>query len=123
MIEKPRPVVLVVEDDIIIGWDICEQLKRAGFDVLELAESGPRAHALLDEGMPDAAVIDVNLGDHTSASVVNRLNDNLTPFVTLTGYDRSQLDEIYHRSPILTKPVVMDSLLSHLNDATDSLDS
>ena len=66
MIEDGRPHVeiLIVEDDYLIAQNLEDELTEAGFSVLGPAGSVSDAMAIIDEGgQPDAAILDVNLGD------------------------------------------------------------
>ena len=64
-------------------------------------------HALKQINMvrPDLAVIDVNLGDHTSASVAELLRKLGVPFVFATGYgDTVMIPESLRGAPMVRKP-------------------
>lgn len=53
----------------------------------------------------DAAVLDISLGEETSYRVAEHLSRRQVPFVFVTGYDQSSLDDRYIKSaPILQKP-------------------
>lgn len=59
--DKLRSVVLVVEDEVLIRMDVCDQLAELGYEVKEAA-SGPEALAILDEGQPiDVVFTDVDM--------------------------------------------------------------
>jgi CheY-like chemotaxis protein len=63
--------VLVVEDEFMIGLDVSQQLASAGYEVVGLATSVPKALRL--EPRCDVAVLDVNLGGETCEPVARKL--------------------------------------------------
>ncbi len=91
--DNPRPLlgylVLIVEDEPIISLDIAATLETAGAEILGPYSSANIALRALAEishgGEPDAAVLDVNLGGHTSESVARELEKLSVPFVFHTG--------------------------------------
>lgn len=59
---RGAPVVLVVEDEVFVRIDIADQLRNAGFQVLE-AESGESAMDVANDGRPvDVVFTDLRLG-------------------------------------------------------------
>lgn len=112
---EARATLLVVEDDPLIGWDLCDRLADAGFAVLELATSAPMALETLASATCDAAIIDINLGNHTSADVARELASRSIPFVTVSGYSAAQSEPVFQDRPRLSKPVPMQQLLSLLD--------
>lgn len=112
--------ILIVEDEIIIGLDLAEQLTEAGFVVVGIATTAEQGLDLLDREGCDAAILDVNLGDHTSQPVAQQLAAKRLPFVVLTGYTVEQAPEAFYHAPALTKPILMDRLLAELRKCTES---
>ena len=55
------PLVLVVEDELLLALDLELLLQRHGFRVLGPAATVAEALRLLEGGTPDAALLDVNL--------------------------------------------------------------
>lgn len=56
-----RPLILIVEDEIIIAMEIQVRLESAGFAVCGLASSGEKAIALAREKNPDLVLMDITL--------------------------------------------------------------
>jgi DNA-binding NtrC family response regulator len=56
-------VALILEDEILIRLDLCEQLRTHGFDVHE-ADNTDDAVALMNAHRPSVVFTDINLGDH-----------------------------------------------------------
>ena len=63
------------------------------------------ALALIEHQGCDAAVLDVSLGDETSAPVAHGLISSGTPFVVVSGYTRAQLPKIFWTAPLIGKPL------------------
>ena len=104
--------VLVVEDEFMIGLDVCQQLASAGYDVVGPATSVRKALRL--EPTCDVAVLDVNLGRETCEPVARKLRESGKPFVVLTGYSPDNLRSSFGDATILTKPPMIDDLLAAL---------
>jgi DNA-binding NtrC family response regulator len=70
----PNPVVLVVDDEALIRWSLCEGLTDAGYDVRN-ASSG--ADALVELTACDAAplvvLLDLRLPDVSDLSLLRRI--------------------------------------------------
>lgn len=91
--ERPMPSsVLVVEDDLVIALLAESFLERLGCHQVVVAGTQDDALQALRAQPFDAAVLDVNLGDHTSALVAERLAALGVPAVVATGY--SDQDEL-----------------------------
>ncbi len=83
-----RRKALVVEDEVIISFLVEDLLSEFSCDV-SLAANVPSALKLLDEGKPDFAVLDVNVGDEMVFPVAERLKKAGVPFIFTTGYGRA----------------------------------
>jgi CheY-like chemotaxis protein len=85
-------LVLVVEDEFLIAWDLELLLERHGWRVLGPAASVAQALRLLDGGgTPDVALLDVNLGGELVTPVAEALRARGVPFVLASAYDRLDL--------------------------------
>lgn len=87
-------LILILEDEPLIGAHVADTLEDAGARVLGPLRSAPdalaaiemaRDDALAGAGWIDAAVLDVNLGDHDGQPVARRLSALGVPFVLHTG--------------------------------------
>ena len=63
MIIEPRPLVLLVEDEMLIALDIEEMISGFGFRVAPTVNSRQGALAAIRHQRPDIALIDGNLAD------------------------------------------------------------
>ena len=97
--------ILVVEDAYLAADGLREGLEEAGVEVLGPVPSVAQAMDLLDAGArPDAAVLDLNLGEERLWPVADRLRGLGVPFVFATGYDAHASPEAYRATPRCEKP-------------------
>jgi CheY-like chemotaxis protein len=108
--------VMIVEDEMLVAMELESLLFEQGCSVVGPAPSVERALALLAEGLPDAAILDVNLDGHTAIPVAAALSAQGVPFLLATGYSQSLQPEL-EDVPRVDKPVDHDHLvrlLAHL---------
>jgi two-component SAPR family response regulator len=85
--------VLLVEDELLVAWDIEQMLKTAGLKVLGPVSSVAAALALLKTHKPDAAILDLNLRGELVTPVARRLRELHVPFVLSTAYNHLRADD------------------------------
>ena len=108
--------VMVVEDEMLVAMELETLLEEQGCAVMGPAPTADRALALIDQELPDAAVLDVNLNGQTAMPVVTALRAQGVPFVLATGYGNSLQPELKD-APRVDKPVNHEQLvraLAHL---------
>ena len=112
--------ILVVEDDFIIASDLQSWLEEQGFMVLGPAPSTEDALALLRAAsLPDAAVLDINLGDEEVFPVADALRAANVPFVFMTGYDDELIPGDYGQIRRCSKPLDRFRLLRALAEVLE----
>jgi DNA-binding response OmpR family regulator len=111
--------VLVVEDEFMIGFDVCQQLASAGYEVVGPATSVRKALRL--EPTCDVAVLDVNLGRETCEPVARKLRESGKPFVVLTGYAPDNLVPSFSDATVLSKPPCMADVVAAVRACTEAL--
>jgi CheY-like chemotaxis protein len=109
-----RPRILVVEDEPLVAMEITQVLNEAGFVVIGPTRAVAPALAFIDESGCDAAVLDINLGGETSEPIAWRLLASGTPFVTLSGYSRTQHPPVFNGARALAKPLRPELLIAEL---------
>ena len=110
--ECHKPVILLVEDDVLVRFTTADILREAGFDVLEAVDSS-EALALLTTGHPlDLVVTDIRMPgtmdglELTSLIKANRPN---LPVALLS----SHLGQCEHEADVfLSKPYSPDELVA-----------
>lgn len=104
--------VLVVEDDALLAMTTEDLLLMNGMEVLGPVPAAAPALELVAQERPQAALLDVNLGDGTSAPVAERLRALGVPFLVVTGYeDLADAEPALRDAPRLAKPVAPSALL------------
>lgn len=114
--------ILVVEDEPLIAEDIAGYLLESGFEVAAIANSAQEAIDQLDRNIPDALLLDINLGegmDGIELAGIIRKKLNI-PFVFLTSHaDKTTLDRAKLTIPAgyLLKPFDGNDLMTSLEIA------
>jgi DNA-binding response OmpR family regulator len=110
-----RPMVLVIEDEEVVGIFLRETLLDAGFSV-HLLSQGSHAVDVLASKYISAAIIDVSLPDIMGDELVAQLRvrwPNLPILLTTTEHCRSSITGDEHLR-ILSKPFDAQSLHQEL---------
>jgi two-component system, response regulator PdtaR len=114
-----RPKILVVEDEFIIALDLSETVQDLGYELEGPFEANREAfEALEDEGLPDAAILDVFTADGEVYPLADRLVEAGVPIVFHSGHVTP--DEVRARYPdavACAKPCPPDRLIGALQEA------
>ncbi len=88
--------ILVVEDEVIIADDLCNTLRKLGYETLEPALTYREATTRFDEEPVDMVILDINLGGKkTGMDVANHIRKNSnTPFIYLTSFSDTRTLEL-----------------------------
>ena len=109
---------LVLEDNMVVALDTADMLSEFGASDVKLASSVADALTLSAQHDFTIAVLDVNLGNHTSLEVAERLHEMKVPFVLATGYgDVESILTKYPPAPVVQKPFTSDRLAARLAEA------
>jgi CheY-like chemotaxis protein len=113
--------ILVVEDQCLIALDVEEMLRELGATDVYLSPSIEDARSTLAKIVPDAAVLDFNLGGPTSVAIGDSLTEMGVPFVFATGYsDNVMIPVRFHDVPIVRKPLTGAQLAAQISLARKS---
>lgn len=79
--------VLVVEDEMIIAYNICDALQDLGYDLLEPVINYTEAIVTIEKEKPDIAILDIYLsGKKTGIDIAKKIRENFYfPFIFLTS--------------------------------------
>lgn len=116
--------VLVVEDELLIAWDIMFLLEEAGYKVI-IAKDYDIATTQFLNVVPDIVLIDVHLGKGKNGiELAHYIREEIKlPFIFLTSYnDRKTLDELLLTSPsgFIAKPFKKIDLLTSIQIALNT---
>jgi two-component SAPR family response regulator len=103
--------VLVVEDDVLIGLDICATLEALGCLVIGPIATVRVALQTLGTNRVDAALLDINLGADLSYPIADALMFASIPFLFLSAYSRAILPYAYRDRDFVAKPCTSDALV------------
>jgi DNA-binding response OmpR family regulator len=86
------PAVVIVEDETDVADTCVRVLKRAGFECL-VAYDSPEALALVDSGLPEVVLCDINLPTHDGFEVARYVRRKRpdTPVILMTSYYRRDI--------------------------------
>jgi PAS domain S-box-containing protein len=112
--------ILVVEDEGMVALQLQADLEEAGHSVVGPARSLAQGMRLAESADIDAALVDVSLGQDSSAPIAEQLLARSVPFAFATGYaDTTMLPQHLRAIPRLSKPYgagdvkrIVDSLIA-----------
>ena len=108
---SPASRIVLVEDDFLVGVQLEEDLRAAGYVTFgpynSLASAGDAARRLAF----DPAILDVNLKGKQVFPLADELAARGLPLILLTGYQLADLPERFRGTPHLAKPHDPDSLI------------
>ena len=96
--------VLIVDDEPLIAMLVQDWLEDLGHEAIGPAHSVRQALTLIDVHKPDAAILDVSLGNENSYGVADVLKTRNIPFAFGTGRDEQMITPGHADVPILRKP-------------------
>jgi DNA-binding NtrC family response regulator len=110
--------VLIVEDDPIIALDFEDTVLGFGVKLVRTAGTVTRALALIEERVPDFALLDIGLLREKSFAVAERLETLRVPFAFISGYGAGAvLPLAFAQKPRLPKPCTSDAMQAALRSA------
>ncbi len=114
-----RQVVLVAEDEAIIGFELAESLRLEGFEVAGPFDTCASAEAWLRSADHlQGAILDNSLRDGPCTALARDLRSRGIPFVVYSGHSRSQeAPSKFGDAPWVVKPVPFEVLLRALQTA------
>lgn len=112
--------VMVLEDEVFVSSMLEMILQEQGWSVGGPFRTNRVALDYLESARPDAALIDFNIADGTSAATATRLRELGIPFVVVSGYPKSMArSEDLRIAPWLDKPFSEDAVLRSLTLALE----
>jgi DNA-binding response OmpR family regulator len=104
-------LVLVAEDDTLVGMSLEDGFRDAGYDVAGPFPTCAQAMAWLKDHRPSVAVIGTLLQDGTCADLARELRQRGVPFMIYSGHDPSGAAPEFQGVPWITKPARFQALL------------
>jgi DNA-binding response OmpR family regulator len=105
--------LIIVEDEALIADMVRTMVEDIGWSVDGVAYSANGGHRLLDANRPAAAILDIDLGGSTSASLASVCHSRDIPIIYITGYSSDHVLEGPFVA-LLTKPFATGDLAEAL---------
>ncbi len=124
MIQKSSKHVLIVDDDTFVLRILAKIFQKEGY-IVDTAQSGQEALTKIENGLCDAAIIDVKLQDMNGLDLLDKIQA-IAPCVVkiiLTGYpsDEDQARALSQGADhYFAKPVKSEQLIATLEDTLET---
>lgn len=113
-----KPYVLVAEDEHIIGCDLVETVKEAGFEVDGPLHDISAAMLSYQKRKPDIAILDVELGDGLVFGFAEQLIAEDVPVIFHSGaYSPGEIAQRFPTVSMLEKPCPPNQMLERVQAA------
>jgi CheY-like chemotaxis protein len=97
--------ILVVEDVMLIAFDIADELRGLGCSVIgPFSRLSDALQGISRSSQLDGAFLDVNLAGEPCFPLAELLDQKNVPFVFLTGHAGSEFPEHFKNRPRIQKP-------------------
>jgi DNA-binding response OmpR family regulator len=115
------PILLVVEDEEVVGLFLKEELTDAGFLVRLASDAASGLRAFQQQTDIDAAIIDIGLPDQNGDELARQCHGRrpTLPIILTTGYDELLFAQAFAMNPyvrVLGKPFDTSRLLLRLEE-------
>lgn len=114
----PQQCVLVAEDELIIGVDLCDTVEEAGYEVEGPYDRASSAIDAIERRKPDLAILDVRLEDGEVFSLAEKLMEANVPVIFHSGeYSAREVNGRYPRAHALAKPCPPNQMIATVREA------
>ena len=97
--------VLVAEDELIVGYDLCDTVAEAGYMVEGPYDDLSSAMLAYQKAKPDIAILDVQLGDGIVYPLAEQMMAEDVPVIFHSGQlTTDEVAERFPRAQALSKP-------------------
>lgn len=103
--------ILVVEDQVLTGMLVSEEIKCAGGDAIGPVASVSCALKEIESKHVDLALLDAKLLDGSAEALVTHLEQRRIPYIVVSGYEKETLPIALKGAPFVAKPVSMQLLV------------
>jgi CheY-like chemotaxis protein len=115
--------VMLVEDEVIVAWDLAETLKRLGYAIVGVADNADHAIRLAETAAPDLILMDIRLNgvlDGIEAARVIRERTGIGVIYLTAHADLATMERAASTEPLgyVFKPFSHDMLRTALLRAT-----
>ena len=115
--------VLVVDDECLIRWAVCEALADAGYEPAEAGDGASAVRKVLDDGHIDAILLDYRLPDSSDLTLLATLKRLVPscPVIMMTAFSRTGMAEDALRLGayrVVNKPFELSAIVELVRTAT-----
>ena len=118
-----QPLILVLEDELLIRLVVCETLSQAGYDVVEAEHANEAlAHLRARASEVSALFTDVHVPGSMDGLALAHLSRRTWPWIALliaSGRARPTADALPQGGRFLPKPYEPEHVVSHLRELLD----
>lgn len=110
--------VLVAEDELIVGHDLCDTVAEAGYEVEGPFDDISSAMLAFQKHKPDVAILDIQLGDGIVYPLAEQMMAENVPVIFHSG--QMSPDEVTQRFPralALSKPCPPAAVIASVQKA------
>lgn len=111
------PLILVVEDSVLVAMAIEDALQMRGYDVI-VASTLSAAQRLIEQRVPAAALLDLQLPDGLSLDLAQRLHQMGCAVAMSSGFERDAIPESHEFVVQFRKPVSPEILAEWADQVT-----
>jgi CheY-like chemotaxis protein len=108
--------ILLVEDSPVVGPFTVDILADLGCEVVGPAPNMAQARELIEDGLFDAALMDVHIRGERVFPLCEMLDARNVPFVFTSGYADWTMPDKWNDRPRLQKPYTVDQVEHALTD-------
>ncbi|WP_202389850.1 response regulator [Parapontixanthobacter aurantiacus] len=113
-----QPLILVAEDEAIIGYDLCETVGEAGFAVEGPHTDMTSAMLACQKTRPAAAILDIQLDDGIVFPLAEKLMAEDIPVIFHSGiWSPEEMQEKFPQTQTLAKPCPPDRMIETVQKA------
>lgn len=114
------PCVLVAEDELIIGVDLCDTVEEAGYLVEGPYDRIDDAMLSIQKKRPDVAILDVRLDDGDVFPLAEALMAENVPVIFHSGqFSPSEVNDRFPGAQTCSKPCPPNRMIGMVREALD----
>jgi ActR/RegA family two-component response regulator len=98
--------ILIVEDDFYTATDLAREVALSGATVIGPFRDAAESLRAVGSARPDAALVDLNLGEGPDLTVAAALRERNVPFLFVTGYGEAAIPAAFADIPRVEKPAI-----------------
>jgi two-component SAPR family response regulator len=106
---------MIVEDEMLLAMELESEVQMAGHEIIGVAMNRNEALALMNDGRPDFAFVDIHLSDGpTGLEVGRKLADASVPYVFVSGNIKRIPEDYLGAMGAIEKPYTMNGMKNAL---------